>query len=112
MLTRFHNDISFQIPNTTTELDLKLSDFYPLDITNGGNIRFPLTFDRLRLRFQTARKELAVERCREALLGLARRDDNVNDKDSTPWQTKINKVPGRRLCVVDPEEARDCKLAS
>ena len=65
------------------ELDLKLSDFYPLDATDGGNIRFPLTFDRLRLHLEKARKELAVERCHEVLLKLAKRDDNVHDRDYT-----------------------------
>jgi len=69
--------------NAATELDLKLSDFYPLDAADWGNTRFPLTFDRLRLHLGRARKELAVERCRDVLLKLARRGDNVNDRDYT-----------------------------
>ncbi|KAL9135267.1 MAG: hypothetical protein Q9175_003535 [Cornicularia normoerica] len=68
----------------TTELDLKLSDFYPLDATDGGNTRFPLTYDLLTLHLETAREELAVERCRAVLRKLAKRDDNVNDRDYTP----------------------------
>lgn len=61
-----------------------MSDFYPLDAKDGGNIRFPLTFDQLRLHFETAREELAVERCRDALLELAKRNGNVNDGDYNP----------------------------
>ena len=45
------------------ELDLKLSDFDPLVAIDGGNTRFPLTFNRLRLHLGKVRKELAVERC-------------------------------------------------
>ena len=51
---------------------------------DGGNIRFPLTFDRLRRHLETAREELAVERCREVLLEIAKRHDNFNDRDYTP----------------------------
>ena len=69
--------------NAASELDLKLSDFYPLDATNGGNTRFPLTFDQLRLDLKISRKELAVERCRDMLLNLAKRNNNVNDGDYT-----------------------------
>lgn len=61
-----------------------MSDFYPLDAMDGGNTKFPLTFDGLRLRLETARAELAVERCREALFELAKRDDNVHDRDYNP----------------------------
>ncbi|MCJ1350373.1 MAG: hypothetical protein MMC33_000354 [Icmadophila ericetorum] len=76
---------SYFVPNNaTSELDLKLSDFYPLDATDGGNTRFPLTFDQLRLHLETSREELAVERCRDVLLNLARRNNNVNDRDYTP----------------------------
>ncbi|KAL9130694.1 MAG: hypothetical protein Q9217_001173 [Psora testacea] len=76
---------SYFVPdNATSELDLKLSDFYPLDATDGGDTRFPLTFDRLRLHLETARKELAVERYHDVLLKLARRNDNINDRDYTP----------------------------
>ena len=60
-----------------------MSDFYPLDATNGGNTRFPLTFDQLRLHLGMAREELAVERCRDILLELAKRDDNIHDEDYT-----------------------------
>ena len=65
-------------------LTLSLSDFYPLDATDGGNTRFPLTFDRLRLHLETAREELAVERCHEVLLDIEKRNDNVDDRDYTP----------------------------
>ncbi|MCJ1352088.1 MAG: hypothetical protein MMC33_002072 [Icmadophila ericetorum] len=70
--------------NATTELDLMLSDFYPLDAADGGNTRFLLTFDRLRLHLGTAREELAVERCRDVLLKLANLDDNINERDYVP----------------------------
>ncbi len=56
-----------------TELNLKLSDFYPLDATNGGNTRFLLTFDQLGLHLGMAREGLAVERCRDVHLELAKR---------------------------------------
>ena len=61
-----------------------MSDFYPLDATDGGNIRFPLTFDQLRLQLETAREELAVDRCRDGLLDVAKRNGNVNDGDYNP----------------------------
>lgn len=61
-----------------------MSDFYPLDATNGGNTRFPLIFDQLRLYLETTREELAVKRCRYALLDLAKRNGNVNDGDYNP----------------------------
>ena len=61
-----------------------LSDFYPLDAADGGNTRFLLTFDRLRLHLGTAREELAVERCRDVLLKLANLDDNINERDYVP----------------------------
>ncbi|KAK3171767.1 hypothetical protein OEA41_003851 [Lepraria neglecta] len=76
---------SYFVPdNATTELDLKLSDFYPLDATDGGNTRFPLTFNRLRLHLEAAREELAVERCRGVLREIANREDNVHDRDYIP----------------------------
>lgn len=64
--------------------DLKLSDFSPLSASRGGDTQFPLTFDRLRRNLGTARNELAVVRCREMLLKLAKRIDNVDDGDYTP----------------------------
>ncbi|KAK3169439.1 hypothetical protein OEA41_008822 [Lepraria neglecta] len=76
---------SYFVPdNPTTELDLKLSDFYPLDATDGGNTRFLLTFDQLRFDLEAAREELAVERCRRVLLEIANREDNVKDRDYIP----------------------------
>ncbi|KAK3175170.1 hypothetical protein OEA41_002416 [Lepraria neglecta] len=76
---------SYFVPdNITTELDLKLSDFYPLDATDGGNTRFPLTFDQLRFDLEAAREELAVERCRKVLVEIADREDNIKDRDYIP----------------------------
>jgi hypothetical protein len=62
------------------ELDLRLSDFYPLK-ADGGNIRFPLTWERLRRRLRTTRNELAVLRCRDVLRKLAQRENDINDLD-------------------------------
>ncbi|MCJ1269532.1 hypothetical protein MMC22_009424 [Lobaria immixta] len=54
----------FFVPNDgLTVLDLKLSDFYPLDAANGGDTMFPLTFDDLGLDLGAARMELAVAGC-------------------------------------------------
>ena len=61
-----------------------MSDFYPLDATDGGNTRFPLTFDQLGFDLEAAREELAVERCRKVLLEIANREDNVKDRDYIP----------------------------
>lgn len=73
---------SYVVPhNANSEFDLKLSDFYPLDATDGGNTRFPLTFDQLRFHLETSREELAVERCRDVLLNLARPVNDINDRD-------------------------------
>jgi len=47
-----------------------------------------------------ARKEFAVERCRDVLLKLARRDDNVDDRDST-WQIEITRVIRRLSLLLD-----------
>ena len=63
--------------STTSELDLKLNNLYPLDATDGGDIRFPLIFDRLRLHLETSREKQAIECCRDMLLNLARRNDYV-----------------------------------
>ena len=77
--------LKYFIPHdTTTELDLKLSDFYAVDAIDGGNTKFPLTFDRLRRHFERARKELAVGRCYKMLVELAKRNDNVDDRDYIP----------------------------
>jgi hypothetical protein len=69
------------IPHEETELNLKLCDFYPLDATNGGNLRFPLTVDQLRKDLERTLAELAVDRCRAALLRVAIRSDNLRDGD-------------------------------
>lgn len=61
-----------------------MSDLYPLDATNGGDIRFPMTFDHLRRGLQTARKELAVTRCRTMLKELIKRHGDLVDGDYTP----------------------------
>ncbi|MCJ1466889.1 hypothetical protein MMC07_005511, partial [Pseudocyphellaria aurata] len=45
--------------NATSELDLKLNDFYPLDAADGGDTRFPLTFDQLKLCLESPREEPA-----------------------------------------------------
>lgn len=61
-----------------------MSDFYPLDDVEGGDKRFPLTFDQLRLRVEEARLELAVARSSLALQNLAGRDDKDDDRDYNP----------------------------
>ena len=70
--------------DATSELDLKLSDFYPLDATNGGNKRFPLTFDQLRLHLEAYREQLAVARCRRVLLDIDKRNNAISDGDYPP----------------------------
>ena len=61
-----------------------MSDFYPLDATDGGNTRFLLTFDQLGFDLEAAREELAVERCRKVLVEIADREDNIKDRDYIP----------------------------
>lgn len=51
---------------------------------DGGNIKFPLKFDQLKLQLKVARKELAVDRCRDALLDLAKSNGNGSDGDYNP----------------------------
>ncbi|MCJ1399646.1 hypothetical protein MMC11_002848 [Xylographa trunciseda] len=63
------------------ELDLRLSDFYPLTAADGGNIRFPLTWERLRRHLRMARNELALVRCRDVLRELEQRENDINDLD-------------------------------
>ncbi|MCJ1339575.1 hypothetical protein MMC09_004865 [Bachmanniomyces sp. S44760] len=76
---------SYFVPHdATSELDLKLSDFYPLDATNGGNKRFPLTFDQLRLHLEAYREQLAVARCRRVLLDIDKRNNAISDGDYPP----------------------------
>ncbi|MCJ1285564.1 hypothetical protein MMC26_004905 [Xylographa opegraphella] len=72
---------SYFVPdNATSELDLKLSDFYPLNATDGGDTKFSLTFDILRLHLEECREELAVERCRDTLRDIAKCRDNLDDE--------------------------------
>jgi hypothetical protein len=76
------SDSKYFVPHDgISELNLRLSDFYPLDATNGGNVRFPLTFDQLRRHLRRTRAELAVERCREALEKVTERSDRLSDRD-------------------------------
>lgn len=63
------------------ELDIKLSDLYPIDARAGGDKRLPLTWARLRRDLERARYELAVERCRDALAKLAEGEDQSHDPD-------------------------------
>lgn len=77
--------LKFFVPDDgLTVLDLKLSDFYPLDAASGGDTRFPLNFDELSRDLGAAPRELAVARCHEVLLKLAKRIDNVDDGNYTP----------------------------
>jgi len=63
------------------ELDIKLSDLYPIDAVDGGNTKLPLTWDRLRSRVEKARYQLAMERCQKMLQDLTKRQNNINDRD-------------------------------
>ena len=62
------------------ELDLKLSDLYPID-ARAGDKRLPLTWERLRRELERARYELAVERCRDTLAKFAEGKDSSDDPD-------------------------------
>lgn len=63
------------------ELDIKLSDLYPVDARVGGK-RLPLTWERLRRELEKARYELAVKRCRDTLKKFAEDEDSNDDPDS------------------------------
>jgi hypothetical protein len=60
---------------------LKLSDLYPINATEGGNIKFLLTWERLRMRLKDARYQLAIERCQKILQSLAKYEENTSDSD-------------------------------
>ena len=62
------------------ELDIKLSDLYPIDARIGDK-RLPLTWERLRRELEGARYELAVERCRDTLTKFAKGEDSNDDPD-------------------------------
>ena len=66
--------------NEIAELNIKLSDLYPID-AGAGDERLPLTWERLRRDLERARYELAVERCRDALTKFAEDEDSSNDPD-------------------------------
>lgn len=62
------------------ELDIKLSDLYPIDAGVGGK-RLPLTWERLRQELEKARYEIAVDRCRDTLKKFAKGEDSKDDPD-------------------------------
>ena len=66
--------------NEVAELDIKLSDLYPID-ARVGDKRLPLTWERLRWDLEGARYELAVERCRDTLTKIAKGEDSSDDPD-------------------------------
>lgn len=61
-----------------------MRDLYPLNTTDEGDIRVPLTFDRLRRHLEDVREGLAVARCRSMRLDIAKRHDHINDGDYRP----------------------------
>ena len=62
------------------ELNIKLSDLYPID-AGAGDERLPLTWERLRRALEGSHYELAVERCRDALTKFAKDEDRSKDPD-------------------------------
>ena len=68
------------------ELEIKLSDLYPIDAAEGGNLKLPLTWERLRMRLEDARYQLAKERCQAMLQSLVKRQGNIGDPDYVPVQ--------------------------
>lgn len=62
------------------ELDIKLSDLYPIDAKVGGK-RLPLTWEQLRRELKGAGYELAVKRCRNTLTKFAEGEDSNDNPD-------------------------------
>lgn len=63
------------------ELDIKLSDLYPIGGAGFGDKRLPLTGERLRRELVKARYDLAVDRCGDALEEFAKGEDIHDDPD-------------------------------
>lgn len=63
------------------ELDIKVSDLYPIGDVDGGNQRIPVTWERLRSDLEEGRVELAVARLCEMLIDLKKRTDAIDDPD-------------------------------
>ena len=74
------------IVDEVPELEIKLSDLYPIDAAAGGDIKLPVTRERLRMRLEDARYQLAVFRCQSMLNKLAKRRGSIGDSNCIPVQ--------------------------
>ncbi|MCJ1481294.1 hypothetical protein MMC06_001451 [Schaereria dolodes] len=63
------------------ELDIRFSDLYPIADADGGNQRFPVTWEQLRFVLERGRMQLAVRRCCKMLVELKNRTDAIDDPD-------------------------------
>ncbi|MCJ1250531.1 hypothetical protein MMC30_007759 [Trapelia coarctata] len=63
------------------ELDIRLCALYPISHSDGGDVKYPLTWRQLRSDLEGARYDVAIDRCRKVLLELAEREANINNSD-------------------------------